>query len=451
MDIQMLMKNSKAKKFPSGHVIIREGNKMGNEMYVILQGSVDVIKNYQMENEIIISSLSAGNFFGEMTLFLNKERGATVIAKSDVTLFVIERDAAYKFFETQPQLTYLIVKTLCKRLEESNQALANAKVPGFSADGNHPNKMQTEKLFTAPAPKPVESAKPAASVAPASSAVSAAAWAAASASSGFISDTPPPGFISDIPPNASALPPDLFPEGHKLYEIPPQPVPDDLVYKKNFKCPVCEKAFPGYSVRTTRLKVESRDPDFRNIYKSIDTTYFEIVTCPDCYFSMFDASYAQPIISRLKENIKEITPFKYQLQMDIVNDRNINNVFAGYFLALKGAPLFYKSYEMFAAKIWLRLKWLYADAKDKEMEEFAAKNAHQAYLAAFEKTDASPEAIQQLCVLMGELSLIVKDMPNAKLFFVKARSNRNGSKALLSQAEDGIEKIRKIESGPLQF
>jgi hypothetical protein len=91
--------------------------------------------------------------------------------------------------------------------------------------------------------------------------------------------------------------------------------------------------------------------------------------------------------------------------------------------------------------------WLYQDAEDKEMEDMAAKKAHKAYLAAFENTDASPEVLQQLCVLVGELSLIVKDIPGAKTFFAKARGFRNGNKAMLQQAEEGINTIRAIESG----
>jgi hypothetical protein len=104
---------------------------------------------------------------------------------------------------------------------------------------------------------------------------------------------------------------------------------------------------------------------------------------------------------------------------------------------------------MLVAKVWLRLRWLYKDVNDEAMEEIATQQAHACYLAAFEKTDASPEALQQLCVLVAELSLMVKDVANAKFFFVKARSFRHGSKAMQLQAEDGIATIRQIESGAL--
>ncbi|MCL2048343.1 MAG: DUF2225 domain-containing protein [Defluviitaleaceae bacterium] len=248
------------------------------------------------------------------------------------------------------------------------------------------------------------------------------------------------------PLSESSVPPRFFAAGHKFYSIETPPPPTDIVYKKNFTCPVCDNIFPAYSIRTTRLKLKTRDRDFRSHYKDIDTAYYEIVTCPECYFSMFENMYPQTIISRFKNNIREITPLKYQLGIDITNDRSINSVFAGYYVALKAAPLFYRNYEMAVAKIWLRLMWLYNDVGDTEMERVAAKKAHKAYLTAFEKIDASPDTIQQLCVLIGELSLIVNDLNRAKIFFLKARSYRNCSKALLTQAAEGIDRIREIEA-----
>lgn len=415
MDVNALKSSEDAKKFTSGDVIINESDKTSDEMFVILEGNVGLYKNYKQPTEKKIKNIGVGTFFGEMTLFLHKERSETAVAIDDVIVIPVGRSTAISFFQTKPQLAALLVKTLCQRLDEAD-------------------KQSGETKAEAPA-SPTPPAIP----------------------SGLISDTPPPGFISDTPPVSSApsvpssLPDELFPEGHQVYKLESPPIPSEIVYKKTFKCPVCEKSFQAYAVRTTRLKLVKRDKDFRSHYDSVDTTYFEMVTCPECWFSNFESAYSQPIIARFKENKDKITAYKNQIGLDLTEDRSINAVFAGFFLALKGAPLFYKDPEMMIAKIWLRLMWLYNDVKDFDMELVAAKKAHAAYLEAFQSTDAGPEAVVQLCVLMGELSLIVKDLPNAKIFFVKARSSRAGSKAMLTQAEDGIETIRKIEAGQIRF
>jgi uncharacterized protein (DUF2225 family) len=447
MDVNALKNSEAAKKFAAGEVIASENDTdiANEEMYIVLEGHVGMYKNYKKPGELKIKNLGAGKIFGEMSLFLHKERMETAVAIDDVVLYVVGRATAFDFFQTQPQLTGFLIKKLCQELDDASKTLRRVLATN-------------KKPEAAPAPAPAMPSAPISDTPPPGfiSDKPPAGFISDTPPAGFISDTPPPGFISDSPPAGpgapASLPSELFPEGHEVYDFEtPPPSSTDLVYKKNFKCPVCEKSFPAYAVRTTRLKLEQRDKDFRSRYQSIDTTYYEIVTCPDCWFSNFDSAYTQPIIARFKENIPQITAYKAQIGMDLVEDRSMNAVFAGYYLALKGAPLFYKNPEMFVAKMWLRLKWLYSDVNAPDMEAMAAKKAHESYLSAFEKTDASPEAIQQLCVLMGELSLIVKDIANAKTFFVKARGYRGGSKALLSQAEDGIEVIRRVESGQLQL
>ena len=105
--------------FPKGHVIIVDGEAPDGKMHIIEKGSVGIYKNYQSKGEIRITELSEGDFFGEMNLFLQKRRTATVVAKTDVTTIAIERVDALKFLETQPEATFSLIQTLCKRLENT--------------------------------------------------------------------------------------------------------------------------------------------------------------------------------------------------------------------------------------------------------------------------------------------------------------------------------------------
>ncbi|MCL2199775.1 MAG: DUF2225 domain-containing protein [Defluviitaleaceae bacterium] len=423
LDRDKLKGGASAKKFTAGQIISQEGGPKSTEMCVIIEGQVGVYKSMPQEKKI--ATLTKGDFFGEMALFLDKEHSATVVAETDVFLMVITREAVFNFMETQPQLIFAIIQTLCDRLDKANRRISGAKIPGTTIE-------------PIPTPQPVAPPPPPPAPPPAA---------------GLISDMPPEGFAPPPPKKTTIeMPKDLFPADHDVYDLAPAPKPAELVYKKTFKCPVCEKSFQAYSVRTTRLKLLNRDKDFRSHYQDIDTAYYEIITCPECYFSMLETGFNQHIIARFKESIGQITRYKKHFgKINLIEDRSINPVFIGYYLALKGAPLFYKNHHMNTAKLWLRLMWLYDDVKDGAMKDYAARKAHASYLSAFESTDITGEAIQQLSVLMGELSLVIKDLPSAKTFFVKARSNKDGNKSLLSQAEDGIETIRRIESGQIQL
>ncbi|MCL2217126.1 MAG: DUF2225 domain-containing protein [Defluviitaleaceae bacterium] len=235
--------------------------------------------------------------------------------------------------------------------------------------------------------------------------------------------------------STSDAPAGLLPEGHKKYDLQ-IPVPNEgLLYERKITCPLCGVVFMGNAVRSTKLKLIQREKDFRNRHDGIDTVYYEINTCPSCCYSNFDTSFKDVVLPRFEKNKAEISPYIGQ----------INGVFEKYYMALKCQALFFAHSEVNTAKLWTRLMWLYQDCPDEEMELFAAKNAQTSYLDAFVKTELSAEAIQQICVIVGELSLRLNDIPTAKTYFTQARSHRSGSRALISQAEDGIETIRKME------
>ena len=114
--------------FPEGHVIIHEGEAPDGKMYIIESGSVCVYKYYKTPGEIRVAQLSHGDFFGEMNLFLQKRRTATVVAETDVTALAIERVHAMEFLRTQPEATFALITSLCMRLENTTVYSADNRV-----------------------------------------------------------------------------------------------------------------------------------------------------------------------------------------------------------------------------------------------------------------------------------------------------------------------------------
>lgn len=77
-----------------GEVIVKEGDR-GDELFVILDGSVQVYTQTRMGSEIVLAKLEAGQFFGEQALLPGTSdlRNASVRAFSDATLVKISHDA----------------------------------------------------------------------------------------------------------------------------------------------------------------------------------------------------------------------------------------------------------------------------------------------------------------------------------------------------------------------
>ena len=103
-----------------GGVILREGD-VGEEMYLLLHGNVEVSKRLGLmveEDDLLtkrktIVRLSAPQFFGEMGLLEYAERSATVIAASPCQLVEIRRADFERIVEADLALGYRVVRNIC--------------------------------------------------------------------------------------------------------------------------------------------------------------------------------------------------------------------------------------------------------------------------------------------------------------------------------------------------
>ena len=108
--------------FSNGSIIMKEGEKLDDKMYIIKEGSVGIYKNFRKQGEFCVASLGHGDTFGEMELFMEIHRLATVVAESDVTVLVIDREHALDFFRNEPEATQEFIKSICIRFANSTKA-----------------------------------------------------------------------------------------------------------------------------------------------------------------------------------------------------------------------------------------------------------------------------------------------------------------------------------------
>jgi len=107
--------------FKKDEVIFREGDK-GNEMYIIQSGKVEVIKDTGKE-QVVLATLKPKAFFGEMALFGDPYRSATVRAAEDTKMIVINKEILDSQLQKVPEWFVSILKTLISRLRETNKRI----------------------------------------------------------------------------------------------------------------------------------------------------------------------------------------------------------------------------------------------------------------------------------------------------------------------------------------
>jgi len=103
------------KTFGPGEIIFEENNN-SKELYIVIQGDVDILVNPGIistqgsAEKVVITVLRRGQSFGEIALVDEGLRSATAQARSKgATLLVIQRDKLIMLCETYPQLGYRLM------------------------------------------------------------------------------------------------------------------------------------------------------------------------------------------------------------------------------------------------------------------------------------------------------------------------------------------------------
>lgn len=112
------------KLYADGEVIVRQG-EVGNCMYVIQGGQVEVLLR-KGDSDICVAVLGDGDFFGEMALFDQEVRSATVRARGEVRLLTLEKKSFLRRIHEDPSLAFRIMEKMSRRVRELNDALKAA-------------------------------------------------------------------------------------------------------------------------------------------------------------------------------------------------------------------------------------------------------------------------------------------------------------------------------------
>ena len=104
--------------------IIFEQGSTGSEMYLIHRGRVLLSVRQDETQQIPLTVLNPGDFFGEMALVDDSPRSATASAAEDDTeLIVMDRPRFLFMVRQQPEFALSLMHTLCRRLRDMDKRL----------------------------------------------------------------------------------------------------------------------------------------------------------------------------------------------------------------------------------------------------------------------------------------------------------------------------------------
>jgi len=106
---------SEEEDYPVGEVVIKEGDP-GETMYLIIRGEVSVIKGLGEEHEIELDRIEEGDYFGEMALFENIARTASIRTEAPSRLLILHKQEFKEIVREYPQIALEICKVLSGRI-----------------------------------------------------------------------------------------------------------------------------------------------------------------------------------------------------------------------------------------------------------------------------------------------------------------------------------------------
>jgi 3-phenylpropionate/trans-cinnamate dioxygenase ferredoxin subunit len=107
------------KLFAAGALIVEEG-RTGNGLYVVLSGSVEVVRGATGSQPQRLAILGPGEPFGEMALLGDWKRSASVRAIDEVECMGMDRWAFLSHLRTEPGLAIRMVQVLAARLAKAD-------------------------------------------------------------------------------------------------------------------------------------------------------------------------------------------------------------------------------------------------------------------------------------------------------------------------------------------
>ena len=130
-DLQVVVDFIEIRKYSTGDVVFEQG-ALGDGIYVVLKGCVEVVQKDGEDGEkVLLAQSGSGSFFGETALLEDAPRTAAAVVTEDTQLALFPRDALYQLAEQRPHLGVKIAiqlsRIVAERLRQTNHSLQVAR------------------------------------------------------------------------------------------------------------------------------------------------------------------------------------------------------------------------------------------------------------------------------------------------------------------------------------
>lgn len=130
--IGLLTNRAAVRTYPKGAIIVSEGDE-GNSLFLIQSGSVKAFLSDENGKEVVLSTQREGEYFGDLALFDDEPRSASVMALEPCKVMIITKTQLRDAIKEDPEIGFTLLHGLAKRvriLTENVRTLALLDVFG---------------------------------------------------------------------------------------------------------------------------------------------------------------------------------------------------------------------------------------------------------------------------------------------------------------------------------
>jgi CRP/FNR family transcriptional regulator, cyclic AMP receptor protein len=124
-DREALGKRLTEKQYKEGEVVFAKGDS-GSSMYIVLSGAVQIFLPPEGKDQppVVLKDLRTGEYFGELSLFDDKPRSASVQATVEAKLLELTREEFAEHLTRSKTAAMVILSEMAERLRETNAMLS---------------------------------------------------------------------------------------------------------------------------------------------------------------------------------------------------------------------------------------------------------------------------------------------------------------------------------------
>ena len=137
-DLHALWPWLREKRLRPGEVLFRDGDQ-GSEMFLVRSGTIVISKPVTGRVEQVLKRIGPGDFFGEMSLFDNLPRSATIQAETASLLLSLNGEDVDRLMQASPRAAshffHRLVQEFIRRLRDTTDLVAEVTRWGLESTG----------------------------------------------------------------------------------------------------------------------------------------------------------------------------------------------------------------------------------------------------------------------------------------------------------------------------